>query len=284
MRVLLLTVLLFAAAPALAQPASLPANLTDTGIDAPGVIAFTPQFPLWSDGTRKRRWLYLPPGTSIDASRAQAWEFPRGTKAWKEFAYERRVETRMIERLADGTWRFAVYIWNAEGTEATLAPARGAMVPAAGAPGGRYVVPSRTDCLACHEGAAVPILGFSAVQLSEELASLARQGLVKNLKETSSPRIPAALGYLHGNCGHCHNGSGPLADVGLNFAQPGKPRLPDDPALVVAKMREPNPFMRMPPLGVRVPDAEGIALVQSWIRNAALNRFDFSMTQEEHHP
>lgn len=273
LRLLLLLLPVLAAAAAQAQPA----NLKDTGIDAPGVIAFTPQYPLWSDGTKKRRWLYLPPGTAIDASRAQAWEFPRGTKLWKEFAYERRVETRMIERLADGSWRFAAYVWNAEGTEATLAAAQGVMVPAAGAPGGRYAIPARNDCLACHEGAPVPVLGFSAVQLSKELAALARQGLLKNLQETGSPRIPAALGYLHGNCGHCHNGSGPLADVGLNFAQPGTPRLPDDPALVIEKMQHRNPLMRMPPLGVRVPDTEGIALVERWIRT------EVSTTQGEHH-
>lgn len=274
MRVVLIYLLL-TAGQALAQPAS----LNDTGIDAPDVIAFTPRYPLWSDGTKKRRWLYLPPGTSIDAARAQAWDFPPGTKAWKEFAYDRRVETRMIERLADGSWRFSAYVWNAEGTEATLAPARGAAVPVAGAAAGRYAVPSRSDCLACHEGAAVPILGFSAVQLADVLPALIEKKLVTGLPEsfvTNRPRIPAALGYLHGNCGHCHNAGGPLGDVGLNFAQPGRPRLPEDPALVVEKMRHRNPLMRMPPLGVRVPDAEGIALVERWIRQ------DLSLTKEEH--
>ena len=271
-RVLLGSLLVAAAAAAQAQPA----NLKDTGIDAPGVVAFTPQYPLWSDGTKKRRWLYLPPGTSIDASRPHAWDFPAGTKLWKEFGYERRIETRLIERLADGSWRFAAYVWNAEGTEATLAPARGAMVPAAGAPGGRYAIPARNDCLACHEGAAVPVLGFSAVQLASELDALAQQGLLTRLEQINLPRIPPALGYLHGNCGHCHNGAGPLADVGLNFAQPGTPRLPDDPALVIEKMQHRNPLMRMPPLGVRVPDAEGIALVERWIQQ-------FSTTKEEHH-
>src|SRR5687768_3582906 len=47
-------------------------------------VVFTPRYPLWSDGMSKRRWLYLPPGTSIDKSDPDAWEFPRGTRAWKE--------------------------------------------------------------------------------------------------------------------------------------------------------------------------------------------------------
>ena len=136
-------------------------------------IAFAPQYPLWSDGTSKRRWIYLPPGTAIDASRVDAWEFPVGTRLWKEFGYDRRVETRFIERLADGSWRFAAYVWNEEGTDAVLAAEDGAVLPVSAAPGGRYVVPSRNDCLACHEGPPVPVLGFSALQLSPDRDPLA---------------------------------------------------------------------------------------------------------------
>ena len=72
-----------AAAAAEAEP---PRLLRDTGLYAPGSttevratnLPFTPQYPLWSDGTSKRRWLYLPPGTFIDASRPDSWDFPRG--------------------------------------------------------------------------------------------------------------------------------------------------------------------------------------------------------------
>src|SRR6186997_368512 len=124
-------------------------TLADTGLFEAGSIervragnvAFTPQHALWTDGMAKRRWLYLPPGTSIDKSDPDRWEFPRGTRVWKEFSAGDRIETRLIERLADGSWRFASYVWNTEGTEATLAPAEG--IPKRG-------IPSRLDCLACH--------------------------------------------------------------------------------------------------------------------------------------
>ena len=160
---------------------ALPQRLSDTGLYVAGSvttvradnIAFAPQYPLWSDGTSKRRWIYLPPGTAIDASRIDAWEFPVGTRLWKEFGYDRRVETRFIERLADGSWRFAAYVWNEEGTDAVLAAEDGAVLPVSAAPGGRYAVPSRNDCLACHEGAPVPVLGFSALQLSPDRDPLA---------------------------------------------------------------------------------------------------------------
>ncbi len=84
------------------------------------------------------------PGASIDASRVDAWEFPAGTKVWKEFSYGRAIETRLIERVADGSWRFATYVWNADGTDAVLAPEGGVVVAASDAPGGRYAVPGRS--------------------------------------------------------------------------------------------------------------------------------------------
>src|SRR5690349_21624340 len=146
---------------ALAAP-PLPARLSETGLYSQGVRTFSPQYQLWSEGADKRRWILLPAGTAIDATNVDAWEFTRGTKLWKEFGFDRPVETRMIERLPDGSWRFSTYVWNADGTDAELAPEQGVRALAvASAPNGRYAVPSRTDCLACHDGAPVPVLGFS---------------------------------------------------------------------------------------------------------------------------
>ena len=93
-----------------AEPPALPQHLRDTGLYADasmsrlqaGVLPFSPQYPLWSDGASKRRWIQLPPGASVDASRPDAWDFPRGTKLWKEFSHGARVETRFIERGLDG--------------------------------------------------------------------------------------------------------------------------------------------------------------------------------------
>jgi mono/diheme cytochrome c family protein len=287
----------------------------------PAHLAFSPQYPLWTDGATKRRWLSLPPKTYIDASRPNAWEFPVGTRLWKEFSVGRAIETRYIERLADGQWRYATYIWNEAGTNATLAPAagvRGLLV----APDVRHNIPGEEDCRACHEGAAVPVLGFSALQLSPDrdplaphadafsqtdLRGLVARGLVRNLPQSlvdAAPRISAssaveraALGYLHGNCGHCHNADGSpvpvdarlahdvslgaksseqvlrsLLDAPTRFRAPG---LPHDARVVVPgrpeastllwRIRSTNPQTRMPPLGVQQLDHEALALLERWI-------------------
>ncbi len=313
-----------------ATEAAPPTHLRDTGLYEPGSanqvraenLPFTPQYPLWSDGTRKRRWLYLPPGSAIDATRPDAWEFPRGTRVWKEFAHERAIETRYIERRADGSWLFATYVWNADGSDAALAPASGVKaLPVAAAPGGRYEVPGRFDCLACHEGAAAPLLGVGALQLSPDrdplavhggraqgaeldLRALVARGWLRNLPSAllqHAPRIAAAtpteraaLGYLHGNCGHCHNDNGAPVPVKLVLAQtvapgaagtervlqsllnvtgryqaqgatalvaPGQP----DASVLALRMRSRQPLSQMPPLGSHQPDAEGLALIERWI-------------------
>ena len=335
-------------------PAPLPQHLRDTGLYVAGStsevrpenLPFSPQYPLWSDGATKRRWLYLPPGTSIDASRPNAWAFPPGTRLWKEFAHGRRVETRLIERLADGSWRYATYVWNEDGSDAVLAPAGGVRaLPVQGAPDGRYTVPSEADCRACHEGAATPVLGASALQLSPDrdplaphaelsgasdvdLRGLVALGKLRNLPPrlldappriaAASPAERAALGYLHGNCAHCHNRQGGTGDAGsavpvdLTLAQdadaasasveqvlrsaigaasrfrapglpagahlvePGRP----DASVLAARMRSRNPNMQMPPLGTHLPDDEGLALIERWIRAYSDPRHDLPSRKE----
>jgi hypothetical protein len=219
-----------------AADAPLPERLHDTGLfhgDAlrPDLIAYAPQYPLWTDGAEKRRWLYLPPGSAVDASQPDAWQFPPGTRLWKEFGYRGRpVETRYAERLRDGNWRFTTYLWSADGRDARLAPTRGIrMLPVEGAPQGRYAIPSRGDCLACHGSAPVPVLGFAALQLSDRLPELAASGVLRGLPSQllrQPPRIAgatplerAALGVLHGNCAHCHNTGPHRAPVALTLAQ-----------------------------------------------------------------
>lgn len=94
---------------------------------------------------KKTRWMELPPGTVIDASNPDAWQFPIGTRFWKEFAFEKRAETRFIEHTADG-WQYATYAWNDDESDAVLAPERGISRSVVIRDGIRHGIPSRTDC------------------------------------------------------------------------------------------------------------------------------------------
>jgi len=326
--------LLAALIPAALTASPLPEHLRDTGLYARGrgeqiaadVLPFSPQYPLWSDGAEKRRWIRLPPGTRIDAHDADRWVFPVGTRLWKEFSLGRRLETRMLERTRSG-WRFAAYVWTEDGTDAVLAPPEGVRggVPVAG--GGRWVIPGTADCRACHEGQPNPVLGFTALQLSSDrdpgaphartahaemhLEDLVARGLLRGLSPSlaaTPPRIAttsaderAALGYLHANCGICHNRHGPLAGVGLDLLQslsegpasvertrasalavralrplgeaevrvdPGKP----EHSVLFRRMGVRDPLDQMPPLGTEKPDREALALLERWIHSLADRR------------
>lgn len=227
----------------------LPARLADTGLYADGQVgriapqlrAFSPQYPLWSDGAAKRRWVWLPPGTSIDGTRLHAWEFPVGTRFWKEFSIAgRRVETRLLWQVARGRWLAASYAWNADGSDATLAPADGLAAVADLGHGKQHAIPSRVDCLACHgaPGRTRP-LGFAALQLSDDrdplalhgepqhedalsLESMVADGLLTLAGSapvprprivTADPGTRAVLGYLAANCGGCHGRDGDVPAV-----------------------------------------------------------------------
>jgi hypothetical protein len=319
---------------AAALAGSAPPTLHDTGlyVDADGLtvdpkhIEFAPQYPLWTDGATKRRWLSLPPGSVIDGSDPEAWVFPAGTRLWKEFSFGgRRIETRFMERQADGSWRYAAYTWSADGRDAALTPTRGQRnaYPLGG--GRTHTIPGVSDCKVCHQGGRSEVLGFSALQLSRDrdpgalhaavrpgspvdLDTMIENGLLVGLPAsvtqtppriaTVSPMERAALGYLHGNCGHCHNDQGSLKNLGLFLRQvsgaagqpavattvdqpmkkpaPGQsgdavlriePGRPDRSALL-QRMASRYPALQMPPLGTALVDEAAVELLRRWIHEA----------------
>lgn len=236
---------------AAAAPQAPPALLSATGLYADAASfaidarnrPFTPQYPLWSDGAEKRRWVRLPDGAAIDARALDHWDFPVGTRFWKEFAFAgRRVETRMFWKTAADRWEFASYAWSDDQRDATLAPAAGLARVAEVAPGMWHNIPSHEECRACHDSGRTEVLGFTALQLSDDrdalaphaepvapgtvtLGTLIHEGRVTGLPDrvTAAPprvngRTPverAVLGYLSTNCGSCHNRQSTIASLGL---------------------------------------------------------------------
>jgi hypothetical protein len=210
-----------------------------------------------------------------------------------------------------------------------LAPARGRR-GAFPLDGGRsHAIPGVADCKVCHMGGGSVVLGFSALQLSSDrdpgalhaepppasgvdLDYLVARGLLVGLPEElhdAPPRIAAAtpteraaLGYLHGNCGHCHNARGPLRNLGLFLGHtadatdeparastvgrpvrdpaPGQtpnaisrvePRAPERSALL-QRMASRYAALQMPPLGTELVDEKAVQLIRSWIAGESMAR------------
>jgi len=291
--------------------ALLPARLADTGLladaaaetIAPDVLAYTPQFTLWSDGAEKRRWAWFPPGARIDTSDMDAWIFPEGTKLWKEFTRDGvRVETRLIQKVGphDDDWVALAYLWDGDQREANAAP-----YGAIDAHGTAHDVPASSECQACHGGRRSFVLGFSAIQLSKpatagqvDLTAL----VAANLLSVAPPHplaVPGsdieqrALGYLHANCSHCHNRRRPERrgarcfdpqksyDFGLSVADLAavsdtatyrtavgsaiKPGSPgDSPVIDLVSHR--GFGAQMPPLASERVDEDAVRLLVQWIQ------------------
>jgi hypothetical protein len=290
-----------------AQLAALSARLSETGLYsdvragtlAPGVMPYRPMFELWSDGASKRRWIALPPGTRIDTSDMDSWQFPVGTKLWKELARDGvRIETRLLQRIGagQGDWTTMAYLWNDIDSDATAVPDG-----VEDARGTSHDVPAANECAGCHGGRPSRVLGFSAIQLagSLTLGELVDRDLLTappsaNLQLRAQPEARAALGYLHANCSHCHNQqrparggprcfdpenaldfllrAGELGDVTQTAAYRsalGEAIKPGDPggSEVVKRMNGRSRFPpSMPPLASERIDEQGLAVVQAWIR------------------
>jgi len=228
-----------------------PVNLSATGLYsdiatktiASTNLMFSPQYPLWTDGAKKKRWIYLPAKKSIDAKQVDDWVFPVGTKVWKEFSFGKRIETRYLEKTGKKVWTYATYAWNENETDAVLVDETGSPNHVEIAPGVRHNIPGVIDCKACHEGQGRDVvLGFNALQLSPDrdpnaphaeqftsemvnLKNLVDQKLLINLPKrflnnppvvaANSPRERTVLGYLSANCGGCHNSTDPLSTLGM---------------------------------------------------------------------
>jgi hypothetical protein len=186
---------------------------------APGVRPYAPAVSLWADGNEKQRWIALPPGTQIDATDPNEWQFPVGTKVWKEFSRDgKRVETRLFQKVQSNYWVSATYRWNTD--ESAAAIATGGDIP--WGDGGTYHIPKRDECDQCHRGRTDHLLGFEQVLLGMQgasgltLAQLVAEGLITppparthlTVGDDGTGVAAAPLAWLHVNCGvSCHNGN-----------------------------------------------------------------------------
>ncbi|MBY0524982.1 MAG: PQQ-dependent sugar dehydrogenase [Gemmataceae bacterium] len=188
-----------------------PRKLSETGVfestkelkPAAGLIPYSVNAQLWSDGAYKERFLAIPglgqigyneieyPQPSPGAPRG--WRFSDGTVMVKTFFLEmeagnpasrRRLETRLLhfqklagtEEVGDQYWQGYTYVWNDEQTDAVLAESGGLdrtfTIKDAKATGGKreqtWHFPSRNECVMCHTTPAKFALGVNTLQMNKD--------------------------------------------------------------------------------------------------------------------
>ncbi len=238
-----------------ADTGAYPATLSATGLfsdladlaPAPGVLPYFINVPFWSDFADKRRWFIVPDAAStLTWSRDGAWTFPDGMIWVKHFDLEttrgnpatsQRIETRVLVKNAGGTYGVS-YRWNAAQTEATLVADAGESFGINVIENGNprvqtYRIPSRGECVTCHNAGAGHALSFNTRQLNRvenihgfagnQLTLLQSAGYFSNTpdspnllprhiaaNETQFPVEARVRSYLDVNCANCHQpGSAP---------------------------------------------------------------------------
>ena len=150
-------------------------------------------------------------------------------------ATAQRIETRLLVKNATGSYGVS-YRWNAAQTEATIVADAGADFPINVIENGipriqNYRIPSRSQCLTCHNPAAGHALSFNTRQLNlseningftgNQISLLAQAGYFSNTpvspnllprhlrpNETAFSVEARVRSYLDVNCANCHRSGG----------------------------------------------------------------------------
>jgi len=232
---------------------------TPKRIASPGLIRYDLNVAFWSDGANKERWIAVPKGRIV-FSPAGEWHFPAGTVFVKNFdlptdaanaGVERRLETRILVRDAEGGVYGAVYKWRSDLSDADLlSGAQTEVIPGKGPNGAErqqtWYYPSRQDCLTCHTANAGGVLGVKTRQLNRafayesgvtdnELRTWNHVGLFdRSISEDAIPGFPALAGtndssrspedrarsYIDANCAQCHRPGGTVANFDARYDTP----------------------------------------------------------------
>jgi len=171
-------------------PNTIPLFLSESGLYknmetlelADGLIPYSVNAPLWSDGAAKTRIIALPDTTKIEFSENGNWKFPPNAVLVKNFFLEMEkgnpqsqkiIETRFLVRHENQEkWDGFSYMWNDEATDAELL--EGSLTKTFHILDGDetitqdYYYPSRSDCIACHTDAAGFVLGVKTSQINKQ--------------------------------------------------------------------------------------------------------------------
>ena len=170
------------------QVVPFPERLSGTGLfsdvrelkPASGVLPYVINVPGWHDGAESVHHMALPGDGKLELRSSKSWQAPDGTALAQTLNIGgRRIETRVLLK-QQNDWAGYSYVWNAEQSEATLAPKAGADMEIGG--GQPWRVPSRAECMMCHSRQANFALTLHDAQLNhgDQLQRWERMGLLSS--------------------------------------------------------------------------------------------------------
>ncbi len=215
---------------------------------SPGLIPFTVNSPLWSDGAVKQRWMALPTNSFIHFTPTGEWAFPNGTVFVKHFALPvddtnpnvlQRLETRLLVRDTNGAAYGITYKWRTNYTDADLVTNSFTedivINTGTGTRTQPWYFPGPQDCLVCHTRGAGHVLGVKTRQQNGNLnypstgvtdnqlrawnhiglfdtplneSSIPYYDQLVSVTNTSADLTHRVRSYLDANCASCHRPGG----------------------------------------------------------------------------
>ncbi len=211
-----------------------------------GVLPYDLNTSLFSDYALKKRYVYVPEGSSIPFDTTAVLELPVGSVLIKHFYFkesngtENYIETRLLIRRSDG-WYPETYEWNNEQTDAQRTVIGGTKDLTVNVNGQNqqlnYLIPNQNQCKNCHsfDGKIHPI-GPTIQNLNKDynyIDGIANQIDTWEMKGILDPRPVSILprwygindpagslderarGYLAINCSSCHRLEGSASNSGF---------------------------------------------------------------------
>lgn len=211
-----------------------------------GVLPYDLNTALFSDYALKRRFIYVPEGSTIPFDTSAVLELPVGSVLIKHFYYaepngnEDYIETRLLIRRSDG-WYPEIYEWNETQTDAqrtVIGGTRNLNISVNGQVQSlNYLIPNQNQCKNCHsfEGEIHPI-GPTVQNLNKsynysdgtanQIGKWNTEGILDAPSFSSLPQWHGindpegtlnerARAYLAVNCASCHRLEGSASNSGF---------------------------------------------------------------------
>jgi len=230
---------------------ALPTRLSGTGVfadtaartPAAGLIPYTPNQPMWSDGAVATDYLAVPrrdgpltPEEQIRLRTTNAWVFPAGSVFVKNLDLPvdernpavplRRLETQILVRDANGAVYGMTYKWRPDNSDADLQATGSSedilVTNATGVRTQTWTYGSPADCLTCHTPVANYVLGVNTRQLNGNLtypATGVTDNQIRTLNRLGlfSPAINEASIANYAKLSALGDAKAPLADRARSF-------------------------------------------------------------------